>query len=254
MPTQEQPQRSDLAEAAHSATTDIPPQTATHGSLSEDSALALLARADLPASELEALARNREVARSRKIRMAIVMHARTPRHVSLPLIRNLFTQELMKVALHPLTPADIKRAGEEVMLTRLPGISAGERLTLARRASGRVAAGLLCDAEPRIIRAALDNGRLVEADVVKALMRQRSPAVFVEAVCHHPGWSVRREVRKAALRNQHTPLGVVLQFARGLHPGELREILNGSNLRQNVREYLLRELERLGAAKATGHS
>jgi hypothetical protein len=253
MPTEEQPQQSALGDA-HANVPEAPPQAATHGGLSEDAVLALLARADLPASELEALAQNREVLRSRKISMAIVMHAHTPRHVSLPLIRNLFTLELMKVTLHPMTPADIKRAGEEVMMTRLPGISTGERLTVARRASGRVAAALLCDAEPRIIRAALDNGRLVEADVVKALMRQKSPAAFVEAVCHHPGWSVRREVRKAALRNQHTPLCVVLQFARGLHPGELREILNGSNLRQNMRDYLLRELERQGAASAAGHS
>jgi hypothetical protein len=251
MPTEEQPQQ---AEAADVNAPEAPPQAGTHTALNEDEALALLARADLSAAELEVLARNREVLRSRKLCMAIVMHAHTPRHISLPLIRNLFTLELMKVTLHPMTPADIKRAGEEVMMTRLPGISTGERLTLARRASGRVAAALLCDAEPRIIRTALDNGRLVEADVVKALMRQKSPAAFVDAVCHHPGWSVRREVRKAALRNQHTPLGVVPQFARGLHPSELRDILNGSNLRQNVRDYLLRELERRGAASGAGQS
>jgi len=153
----------------------------------------------------------------------------------------------MKVALHPTVPADIKRAGEQVIVTRLASISSGERLTLARQASGRVAGALLFDPERRIIQAALENGRLVEADVVRGLMRHNSPADFVELVCHHPNWSLRREVRKAALRNEHTPLGVVLTFARGLRPGELREIMNGSNLRPNVRAYLLQELERQGA-------
>jgi hypothetical protein len=248
MPAEEDPQLlADLAEAVHSTVPEELVQAAADARVSEDLALALLDRSDLPAAALEALARNASVGRNRKVRIGIVMHAHTPRHVSLPLIRNLFTLELMKVALHPMVPADIKRAGEEVIVTRLASISSGERITLARQASGRVAGALLSDPERRIIQAALENGRLVEADVVRGLMRHNSPAAFVEAVCHHPNWSVRREVRKAALRNEHTPLGVVLTFARGLRPAELREILNGSNLRGNVRAYLLQELERQGA-------
>lgn len=249
MPAEEKPPLvPDLAEAVHSTVPEDLVEAAANARISEDLALALLDRSDLPAAAMEALARNAVAIRSRKVRMAIVMHAHTPRHVSLPLVRNLFTLELMKVALHPTVPAAIKRAGEEVIVTRLASISSGERMTLARQASGRVAAALLLDSEPRIIQTALENGRLVEADVVRSLMRHNSPPVFVEAVCHHPNWSARREVRKAALRNEHTPLGVVLTFARGLRPAELREILNGSNLRANVRAYLLQELERQGAA------
>ena len=122
------------------------------------------------------------------------------------MVRHLFTFDLMQVALTPVVPADIKMAAEESLINRLERLSQGERLTLAHRASGRVAAALLLDPEPRVIHAALENSRLTESAVIKALMRRDAPAAFVSAVCHHSRWSPRREIRIALLRNEKTPL------------------------------------------------
>ena len=139
----------------------------------------LLKQSDLPTHAIDRLSRNSGIMKSRKVKVALIEHPRTPRHISIPMVRHLFTFDLMQVALAPIVPADIKMAAEESLVNRLERLSQGERLTLAHRASGRVAAALLLDPEPRVIHAALENSRLTESAVIKALMTHDAPAAFV---------------------------------------------------------------------------
>lgn len=211
--------------------------------LTEDQALALLQRSDLPAASIEELAKNTSVMKSRKARIAIAAHPRAPRHISLRLIREFFTFDLMRFALLPAVAADLKRAGDEMLVNRIASITLGERISLARRASTAVAAALLLDKESRVWQTALENSRLTEAAIVRTLVRPNVTPAFVEAVCHHPKWSLRHEVRIALLRNQKTPLARAIEFARTLPPGQLRDILHTSHLPEKVKTYLRKELE-----------
>ena len=229
-----------LEDAIHSTTYEVLRAATTNPSLNEDLALTLLKRADLPGEVLESLSKNASAMKSRKVKLALVEHARTPRHISLPAIRHLFTFDLMHVALTPVVPADVKAAAEESLCNRLETISPGEKLSLAHRASGRVAAELLADKEPRVIQASLENSRLTEAHVIKAVMRPDATAPLVQMVCQHSKWSLRREVRIALLRNQHTPLARAVEFAAAFPLAVLRDVLHGSRLPANVKEHLLK--------------
>jgi hypothetical protein len=240
-----------LLEAIHSTSTEALITAASDPALTEDLALGLLKRRDLPTEVLDRLSKNGSAIKSRKVKLALLEHPKTPRHVSIPIVRHLFTFDLMQMALRPVVPADIKMVAEEALITRLEKISAGERLSLAHRASGRVAGALLLDPEPRVIHAALENSRLTESSVIKAATRREAPAAFVEAVCHHSRWSPRPEIRLALLRNEKTPLARALEFARSLPPARVREILQGSSLPARTKSYLLRDLEqRLSARPA----
>src|SRR5208337_888587 len=121
--------------------------TAADPSLTEDLALSLLKRADLHAQVIEQLARNASALKSRKVKVALASHPHTPRHVSVPLARQFYTFDLMRVALSPSVPADVKVAVDDILISRLETVTLGERLTLARRSSGRVAAALLLEGE-----------------------------------------------------------------------------------------------------------
>lgn len=211
-------------------------------SLTEDLALAQLAERDLSPDAVEQISRNSALMKSRKVRLALVSHPRTPRRIALRLIRELYTFELMRFALMPAAAADLRRVADELLLSRLPSITLGERISLARRSTELVAGALLLDKETPVWQAALDNARLTESALVKALQRNTATAALVGAVCHHAMWSVRPEVRIALLRHQHTPLAKALEFARCLPTAQLRDILHASRLPETIKSYLRREL------------
>jgi hypothetical protein len=244
--TASEAQASPLPEAVRSMSHEVLAEAASAPSLTEDLALVLLKQSDLPSQALDRLSRNSGVMKSRKVKLALVEHPRTPRHISIPMVRHLFTFDLMRVALTPVVPADIKMAAEESLINRLERLSQGERLSLARRASGRVAAVLLLDAESRVMHAALENSRLTESAVIKGLMRPDAPEAFVRAVCHHSKWSPRREIRIALLRNSQTPLARAIAFARSLPAALVREILQGSRLPTATKSSLLKDVRELG--------
>jgi len=258
----------------------LPPEellrTAADPMLTEDLALSLLKRADLHPQVLEQLAKNASALKSRKVRIGLASHSHTPRHVSVPIARQFYTFDLMKVALSPGAPADVKVAVDDILIARLETVTIGERLTLARRASGRVAAALLLDGEnangkvvegkikegkigksktvkskiildkpttpeARIMQSALDNPRLTEALVINCVLRADANAALVNAIARHTRWSPRREIRVALLRTVHLSLARALALARTISPHILREILQSSRLPEKIKDQLLRE-------------
>src|ERR1700738_2629889 len=232
-------------------------RTAADPALTEDFALALLKRAALPPEVIEQLAKNTNALKSRKAKIALASHPHTPRHVSVPLARQFYTFDLMKVALSPPVPSDVKVAVDDILISRLKTVTTGERLTLARRASGRVAAALLLDAETigtkiifdaktvaretRVMRAALENPRLTEALVIHSVLRPAASAALVHAVAQHAKWSCRREIRAALLRTEHLSLARALEFSREFPPPMLHELLTSSRLPTQIKAQLLRE-------------
>jgi hypothetical protein len=230
-----------LESQIHSVSRDDLLRAAADPALTEDLALALLKRADLPPEVLEQLSKNGNALKLRKVKVALVCHPHTPRHVSVPLARQFYTFDLLKVALSPGVPADVKVAVDEVLIARLKTITLGERLSLARRASGRVAGSLLLDSETRVMRTALENPRLTEAFVIQSVLRLQAGAVFIQAVAKHSKWSYRREIRIALLRTEYLSLARALEFSRGLAPPLLREVLHTSRLPARIKDQLLRE-------------
>jgi hypothetical protein len=192
---------------------------------SEDEALAIVQRTDVTAENLVQLARNPRALKSRKVVFALATHAKTPRHISIPLLRRMFTFDLVKVALTPTVAADIKRAAEEQIVVRIESLSTGEKITLARRGPGRIAAALLAENDGRIVSVALDNGRLVEPAVVAALMRPDAPRILFELVSKHSKWSQRYEVQLGLLKTEKTPLEHAIKFAAHFSQEVLREIV-----------------------------
>ena len=228
----------------HSTSRDDLLRAAADPALTGDLALALLKRADLAAEVLEQLSKNGTLVKLRKVKVALVTHPHTPRHVSVPLARQFYTFDLLKVALSPTVPADVKVAADGILLTRVKTITLGERLSLARRASGRVAGALLLDSEARVMRTALENPRLTEVFVIQAVLRPQASAALVEAVAKHTKWSYRREVRIALLRSEYLSLARALEFSHGVPAPLLSEVLQTSRLPVRIKDQLQREAQK----------
>jgi len=245
MMSKPQTEGSWLEAAVHAPIDDVETLTraASERTLTEDLALTMLRRRDLPGKIIEALGKNLAVARFRTVRYALLTHQRTPRHISLPLLRHLYPFELMKLAVVPHLPADLKRAAEGALITKSASLSTGECLTLAKQGSSRIAAEMLL-AEPKVTSAALDNPRLTEDGVVDALISPKTPPHLAPAVCHHSRWRLRTEVRTAALRCEFTPLAHAIDIARDLPLAQLREVLSQSKMTEKVKQYLVQTAEK----------
>lgn len=236
-------QAENTPESAAPSGSPIPVELPAEAPLTEDLALAELNRRDLAADRIERICQDTGVMKSRKVRLALAAHPSTPRRISLRVIRELYTFELMQFALTPAAAADLRRFADELLVSRLAAITLGERISLARRSSELVAGALLLDKETPVWQAAMENPRLTESAMIKALQRSGAVPSFVEAVSHHAKWSVRPEVRLALLRNAHTPLARAIEFARRLLPAQLRDILHASRLPEKIKSYLRKNAE-----------
>ena len=105
----------------------------------------------------------------------------------------------MKVALSPRVPADLKVAVDDVLISRLKTVTSGARLTLARRASGRVAAALLLDVESRDGK--IKAGKLIAGKINNA---EASPDPSHADRARKPAThrSPRHQLRAASLRQR----------------------------------------------------
>ena len=240
------PPDANLEESVHSSSPEIMIAAAGDPRLTEDLALALLNHRDLPREALEALNKNGQLMRQRKVRLAVVMHPRTPRHISVPTIRHIHTFELMQVALLPVVPPDVKRAAEEVLISKIANISSGERFTLAKQSSGRVAAALLLDKEERIMLAALSNPQMTELFIVRALKIERGTELLAPAVSRHQKWSFRNDVKAALLGNKNTPPARVIQLAAELPINLIKDVLRNGRLSPQAKNSLVAVLEKRG--------
>jgi hypothetical protein len=238
------PAEADLERLVHDPSLELLAAVAADPRLTEDLALALLNRRDLPREALELLSKNSQVARQRKVRLALVMHPRTPRYISVPIIRHIYTFELMQVAMLPAVPPDVRRAAEEALIGRLATLASGERSTLAKQGSGRVAAALLLDKEERIMLAALANPQMTETSIVKVLKVETGTERLAPAVSRHQKWSYRNEIKAALLGNKHTPAARLIQLAAELPVNMVKDVLRNGRLSPQARNSLVAVLEK----------
>jgi len=206
--------------------------------LEERDLLRLLERRDLAQEVVRELAQHKAVRHSYPLQLALVRHPKTPRLVSLPLMKFLYIFDLLRVAQTPAVPTDIQMAAEETILKKLAGMPRGQRTSLARRGTSRLAASLLGESDLELIRAALDNPYLTEGHLLKVLAREKLPPAVVEQIAQHPRWSHRYHLRLALIRHPLTPFARVLAFLPEMTVNDLRDICLDHRMLPQVRKYI----------------
>lgn len=212
---------------------------ARNPNLLERDLLRLLERKDLPREVIQQIAAHKEAAQNYAVKLALVRHPKAPRLISLPLLKFLYLFDLVRVCQTPGVPTDVKMVAEETILRKVESIPRGEKITLARRASGRVAAGLLVTDDRELIRAALENPFLSEAHLLRTLALDKLPRVVVESIAMDGKWSYRYYVRLALIRNPKTPLSRVLEFVPDVAVTDLQEVCLDRRMPEQVRKYIL---------------
>lgn len=209
----------------------------------------LLERLDVSSNVIEAIALQTKWLASEAVRFGLAAHPHSPRQVSMTLVRQLFAFDLVRLALLTTAQPEIRRLAEEALISKIPQLPIGPKLTLAKRGPARVVGAILNEGHAQAVAAALTNPLLTEAQILKSLSRSETPERVVSAIARHPRWSSSYNVRLALVRNRHTPLNIVLAFLPNLTMRDLKEISTLESMNPNLKMYIRREVARRANAK-----
>src|ERR1700686_3991264 len=233
----------ELASLLHHHSPDVLFALLDNPALDETQLCLLLDRKDLPAEILEEVARRKPLLKNYRVKRALAFHPRTPRLANLRLIRELYLMDLVQLTLLPGTSGELKRIAEEQLVARLPQLPLGQKITLARRGTARVAGAIPAEGHAQVLSIALDNPGLTEAQVLKALSRESLPVGVVKAIAQHRKWSHTYNVRLALVRHPGATLSTILAYLPELTVSDLRELAAPGIVSENLRKYLLAEIQ-----------
>lgn len=216
--------------------------------LQEEHLLLLLTRKDLPGTLLEQIAKNPHLAAGQRIKVALAVNPKTPRLVTISLLKFLYLFDLVRVTLQPGVLPEVKRTAETQIINRLEQLPLGQQVNLARRCSSRVAAALLLSGQRETTKAALENPRMTESELYKLFQRDVVPKTVVLAIARHPKWSRRYDVCVQLLRHPATPMDAANRILPRIKTHDLRVLVTDKRMAPGLRGYLEAELaQREGA-------
>ncbi|HYN20066.1 MAG TPA: hypothetical protein VE078_03825, partial [Thermoanaerobaculia bacterium] len=134
--------------------------------------------------------------------------------------------------LHPR----LRRAADQSLAARLPGLSIGEKMSIARRAGPGLLAHLRHDPSPRVIGALLDNPRLTEDILTPVVHGAATPGPILALIAQDRRWGTRYGLQVAICRNPGTPLATSLKLLPLLRKTELKAVASDPRLAEPVRQ------------------
>ena len=227
---------SDYVDASgpHSTPEDVAPLL-DHPETDEAHLLRLLRKRELPSSVIEAVARHERWDGRHLIRAAIVLHAKTPRTLSLRLLSLLLWRDQLRVATDLRLQMPLRAAAESRLRERLSELELGEKISLARTAPAGLLSVLASDESHRVVAAVLSNPRLVEAEVVAVVRREKTPAEVLRVVATSARWISRPPIRDSVLSHPRTPVHAALRVLAAMRLPEIRKLLAEKRLPPVVR-------------------
>lgn len=234
----------ELTALLHHPDADVLLALLDNPALEETQLCILLERKNLPAEILEEVAGRKKLLKSYRVKRALAFHPRTPRLVTLRLLRDLYLMDVVQLTLLPGIPVELKLNAEDQLIARLPQLPLGQKITLARRGPARLAGALLAEGHAQIVAIVLDNAYLTEAQVLKVLSREKLPPVVLRTIAQHRKWSITYNVRLALVRHPLSPLATVLGYLPELTVSDLRELAAPGIVSESLGKYLEAEVLR----------
>jgi hypothetical protein len=159
-----------------------------------------------------------------RVLASVVLNPRAPVPLSLRVLPSLFWRDLAAVALAARVAGPVRVKAEATLREKVPDLRLGERVALAKVATGAVLPLLLADQARRVTEACLINPRLREEDLLTALRQETARLALIEATGASTRWSASYAVRLELVLQPRTPLALALGQLSALVPRDLRRI------------------------------
>jgi len=171
-----------------------------------------------------------------EIRRDLAGHPKTPRVKALRLVSTLYWRDLVKLAREIRTPPAVRRGAELQLVSRLPGLGAGEKRSIARLGGPGIIAQLRRDPDPKVIEALLENPRLTEGSLLPLVSSETTKPEILTVVARNKRWGIRYPVRQAVCKNPRTPAVTTLPLLPMLKKRDLAAMTKDRRLPAVVRK------------------
>lgn len=208
----------------------------------EEHVLLLLKDSGLQPPILERISRASRFFKRGSIRVALALHPKFPRVRGLELVRYLGWRDMLRVSTQPSVHPQVRVVADQLLAERIPDLTLGERINLARVASRAVLRALRLDCDPRVIEALLNNVRCTEDDVAFMAASPETQPQILAVVARSRKWRFRIDVRANLVKNRRLPLPIALGLLPELSKGELMAVLRQPELPKLLRSTARRML------------
>jgi hypothetical protein len=173
--------------------------------LVENEALAALDNPYATPRVCQLIAQNARTAGFYSVRLKLVGHRQTPQAHAVKLIHYLYWPDLVRLSVDMTVPPTVRRAIDNLLLTRVEKLNLGEKIASARRCSHALIKVLLLDPDPKVFASLLVNQRLREDDLVYLVGTSQVTVEKLILLAAHRKWVNRYAIRKALVLNPLTP-------------------------------------------------
>lgn len=184
---------------------------------------------------IETLVASRRLVSAYEVRRLAAFHPKTPRLDALRFVEGLYWIDLVRLGTDTRVHPVVRRAADQRLIQRMPGLAVGEKLAIGRSASRTVLSSLRFDPTPRVLAAVLENPRLTEGLLLPLAAGEKASPQALAVLASHPRWGVRYPIRVALCRNPSTPLAQVLGLLPMLKKTDLRAVASDPRLLLPVR-------------------
>ncbi len=232
----------DIARYLHDSSPKIIKALLNNKNLTEQDALIIANRKNLPGETLQTIYSDKRWADSYQMRLALAKNPKTPLFVSLSIARGLRLFDLADLSGSRLLPLAYRHKLEAIIIERLPALALGLKTSLAKMASGNVLMKMMEDGNPEVVKYCLNNPHMVEANLYKIINRPHTVPGTIRIIAAHPNWSSRYVIRISLMRNRHTPLAQTARFLPDMKTGDLRDLYFDPSVTTGVKPYIHKEL------------
>jgi hypothetical protein len=193
-------------------------------SLTPDAVRHALRNPFLSREVIEELASHPRLLSFYEVRKEIAASPRTPETLALRFVPGLYWRDLMNLGLDMRVHPRVRRAADVYVAERLPRLAVGEKVSIARRASGTVLASLRHDPSPTVVAALLDNPRLTEGLLLPLAQSDGARPQILQQIAADRRWGARYGLRVALAKNPQTPAPTAVRLLSSLRKSDLQAI------------------------------
>ncbi|MDY7092514.1 MAG: hypothetical protein SX243_06010 [Acidobacteriota bacterium] len=172
---------------------------------------------------------------SYKIRRDIARHPKSPQVHAMRFLPGLYWRDLLELSVDTRLLPVLRRSAERQILERLPGLSLGERMAIARRAGHGLLMHLRHDGHQRVIAAMMENPRMTQGVIMPLVASDGAAPEILRLVAANRRWGRLYMVRLALARNPRTPPVVACDLLSGLRKNDIRAVSGNQRLAPQVR-------------------